>query len=187
MTRLPDVDLSQTFSKRPTLGAGAAAARQAPPVSPPVTVVTKPAEPARGSGTTVKAGTVKPSTKTATKPPGWQPASTKLSIDQPVAEKLRSLVKPGERSVADIILDAIEATYDQLPTLLKKPATSDLGKFAHKQSVPRTPVLVGARFLPSALKDIDELASQLNIKRSTLVEAALRQHLGVPTSSLARA
>ena len=134
MTRLPDVDLSQTFSKRPTLGAGAAAARKAPPVSPPVTVVAKPAEPAKGSSTAAKVGAAKSNSKTASKPPGWQPASTKLSIDQPVATKLRSLVKPGEKSVADIILDAIEATYDELPALVKKPAASDSVRRKKKRS-----------------------------------------------------
>lgn len=106
-----------------------------------------------------------------------------------LSDRLRELGRRDNKTNADVIFDAIEANFDELPRLLSaEPAPDDGGVFTRPKARPvGQKVQVTARIRNDNLRIIDQLVGQHGAEsRSRLVEVALHayltEHAGSPTA-----
>ncbi len=106
-----------------------------------------------------------------------------IYLPQKIHQHLEAYEQRTRKTHADVVLDAVEATYATLLVPGEKPPLPPGSLFArtsaeHARRLDGDLVLVGVRLLQSHLTQIDELVSASTAtSRSAYIVAALRAHL----------
>lgn len=152
--------------------------RPTPPTGGTDTITSPPTGPARSEAP--KPAGEKPARKPARRRPTPSAVTgTAIYVRPELLEQIRVFRRTTEVTNGDLILDAIEASVDQLPKLVAPKQVSGDGMFARTTRDGHIgKVQLSARLLDENLHVIDELVDQLSAEsRSQLIEAALTAYL----------